>query len=246
MEMQANNLAFCLTGASPCVQPSGWVNSSLTFNWSNTQIVVNGTINTQVATYDVQVVPAAPQTGPNNSRGQLQVVPPPGTYMTVVSDLITYCQGCSTAVERDVTYQVMVNGQLAANAQLCEAVSDTVATQCKVYGPHGSNAPAPQFDACGAKPSEGHPVPFTDANGQFTDHWTVQSDSYVPTGCGWVVNYDTWQTDQSATTPIIPFGMLSGGIYTNSVTILGYTSTITNQRKLPQGMVIPPQAGGGQ
>ena len=178
----------------------------------------------------------SPGESPTSSADSVEVdaaAPTPSTYMVVVSDNTIYCGGCSTAIQRKVTYRVMVNSQLAANTQVCEAPLSSTATNPPCSA-NSQNAPSPQITACAS------PI-VTDSNGQFTDTWSVNSDAWGPPGCGNAINNDTWQTNQSPTTPIIPFGMLSGGTYTNSVTILGYTSTIANKQPMPTGMVILPQ-----
>jgi len=174
--------------------------SSTTLNWSayfylgqlpNTSAKL-GAANNQIG--EINDFGKAP---PSNTVGFNLIGP---NRMIVQQDLWKYCQNCTTAIERRVTYKVLnSDSSVAANRPIGEVVNlgSSTCTQgrpadrmnsCTVA--KGSSIPNPSGGT--ANLSEG--MWATDSYGQFTDAWSIGSDFYgTPAGCGFGVIYDHWQ-----------------------------------------------------
>jgi len=145
-------------------------------------------------------------------------------YMTVLSDNMGKCQNCTTTVERFVQYQVVnLSGANAGTTRIGESYTQVAGWNCTQTRPSTSTT------LCSAGVS-------TASGGTFTDGWTLNSDSYTPSGCGETGNNtDHWQW--CAPSPARTIGTLTGGCKTNSVTINGYTNP---PNPMPAGKVINP------
>jgi len=144
--------------------------------------------------------------------------------MTVQSDTMGKCNGCSTTVERLVKYQVMKLSQTPAGTiPIGESYSQAAGWNCNQSFTGFSTA------SC----SQGY---TTLSDGTFTDGWTLNSDAYTPPGCGETgSSVDHWQWCTHS--PPSTFGTLTGGCKTNSVTINGYTDP---PNAMPIGKIINP------
>lgn len=93
------------------------------------------------------------------------------TTWVVQDDWTLYCNTCSATVERYVTYTAsLLNGTPVPNTPICE-VPDMTGRNCSQAQP-GFNS-----NQCGIDDAQ------TDANGNFTGQWSLNSDSYTPVGC---------------------------------------------------------------
>ncbi len=131
-----------------------------------------------------------------------------GPYnMLVSNDTIGTCNGCSTTVQRNVTYQVLnYSGSLPGAIPMCENVllSNWSCNQSQ---------DTPTTTTCGKTSGT------TSANSTFTDSWTLGGDGFTPVGCGNNVS-DTWSWVASSQSKIFqPVGVLSGYTHTNAVSI---------------------------
>jgi hypothetical protein len=140
-------------------------------------------------------------------------------YMTVLADQILKCSGCSTTVERDVTYQIW-------------NFSNTNAGAIKIgENPVDSNwncnqsDPGTLFSPCSAGYTTG-------SSGQFTDVWTLASDVYTPIGCGDNTD-DHWMWCPTGRS----IGHLSGYVHTNAISING---VVNPPNQFTAGTVINP------
>ncbi len=116
--------------------------------------------------------------------------------MVVVDDVWDYCDRCTSTVRRKVKYQVLnSDGSPAPNIPLGELVS---------YGSSTCTLGRPIMDVNSCTVAQNEIISdrdrirslgmyATDANGEFTDNWTMGADGYTPTGCGYNVNFDQWQ-----------------------------------------------------
>jgi hypothetical protein len=126
--------------------------------------------------------------------------------MVVISDSVGTCDGCSTTVKRLVTYEIRnVSDTVAASIPICEA-------------PAISNWSCQQQNSgVGYRHCDSPYV--VDSNGRFTDGWSMGSDQYTPSGCGFdTVDPWMWAASPSAQKT---FATLSGFVHTNSVKING-------------------------
>lgn len=142
--------------------------------------------------------------------------------MVVQSDSFGKCDGCSTTVQRVVTYQVInASGANSGAIPICESPTVTnwsCTQQQKVT-----------FQSCSS--------PYTTTStGAFPDQWTMGSDAYTPAGCGFSVT-DHWQWAASASVQKT-FATLTGYVHTNAISINGHVSPPAGT--LPPGTVINP------
>ena len=140
-------------------------------------------------------------------------------YMTVYSDVLGHCSGCTTTVARFVTYQVRnFTGSLAANIPIGENVV-TSSWNCQQNDPGNETAP------CSAGT-------MTGSSAEFTDEWALSSDSFTPVGCGENVD-DHWRWCPTGSS----IGHLSGYCHTNAVSING---VVNPPNQFSQGTIINP------
>ena|GEM_PF-3364270 len=142
-----------------------------------------------------------------------------GPYrMVVQSDVTNHCSGCTTTVERDVTYQIQnFSGSNAGTTSICETPTFS--------GWSCTQAESHQYRNCSSPTT-------TDSSGVFTDAWTMSSDAYTPAGCGFSI-VDHW--DWAAHNPVQDLGTLTGYVHTNQVSING----VVSPNQIPSGTVIP-------
>jgi hypothetical protein len=97
--------------------------------------------------------------------------------------------------------------------------------------PACSTTPAPGWNLCSAGQT-------TSAFGTFQDKWSLFT-GYTPSGCGINIQ-DYWQACFSSGAYTDTFGYLSGGSYTASSTVWGYSVTYpSNAGAMPEGYPIP-------
>jgi hypothetical protein len=206
-------------GASPQVNlPQGFTNQGI--GSTNLRIVVtvnvgfNATIGNNIITVTAN--------GQGSNRANLVVDGP--NQLVVQNDVIGFCNGCSTTVERNTTYEVLnFSGVASTNIQLCETPNIT-GWSCNQQFP-GVNA-----IVCGTTSFN---LP---ANSQFTDQWTLASDSFTPAGCGDSLT-DQWKWIASPNN-FLELGSLNGFAHTNAISING--SVMPPQANaIPAGTVIP-------
>lgn len=202
-------------GTSPKVNlPSGITSSGQTP--TNSQIVLQGVsvaLSTTVGNNNVTVTAGSQTSAP----AALTVDGP--YHMIVQSDITKVCSGCTTTVERDVTYQINnFSGTPSQNVWIGEVVSDS-GWSCTQKNPGVSTT------QCSANDIK--------SNGVFTDSWTMGLDTYTPVGCGQNVLYDNWQW--CAHSPAQILGALQGYVHTNQIEING----VVSPNKMPTGTVIP-------
>jgi hypothetical protein len=140
-------------------------------------------------------------------------------YMTVVADQLGTCSGCTTAVERLVTYQVknFSNSNVAA---IPIGENPTRSNwNCNQTQPGITSTPCSEGDQ-------------TSSGGQFTDGWSLGADGYTPAGCG--NNMDDHWLWCPANRSI---GHLSGYVHTNAVSING---VVNPPNQFMAGTVINP------
>jgi hypothetical protein len=141
-------------------------------------------------------------------------------YMTVLADDWGPCTGCTTTIQRDVTYQIMnFSGTVTGTIPIGESATDT-GWNCT------QSFPTVRSTLC----SEG----VTADAGEFTDGWSMFSDAYTPAGCGFNVA-DEWEW--CASSPARGVGKLTGYIHTNAVSINGVVSP---PNKFASGTIINP------
>ncbi len=136
-------------------------------------------------------------------------------HMVVQSDLIGFCTGCSTTMERDVTYNVQYpdpDDTPAKNIKICETIKEPNPSDWNCNQPE----PGTKTNVCVVDDST------TDSSGNFTDGWTLGADGYTPAGCGHSLT-DKWLQDVSNNVQV-PFGTLMGFIHTNAIKINGTTT----------------------
>ena len=127
--------------------------------------------------------------------------------MIVQSDSTGPCSGCKTTAQRTVTYEIQ--NFSGSNAGMTWV------------GENGSNGPLSW--TANTQPSTtpytaNHNIPST---GILTDRWSMYSDSYTPSGCGFTVT-DHWRW--CAHNPAQTLGTLTGYIHTNAILINGVLS----------------------
>jgi hypothetical protein len=143
-------------------------------------------------------------------------------YMIVEDDQMGHCYGCSTTVERFVTYQVMnFSGSSAGAIPIGESYTPVAGWNCT------QSRPTTKVTLCSGGDT-------TLSDGEFTDGWTLTADGYTPVDCGETGNnVDDWQWCATGRS----IGKLTGWVHTNAVSINGYVNPTT---PMPAGHVINP------
>jgi hypothetical protein len=139
--------------------------------------------------------------------------------MSVVADQLRKCSGCTTTVQRLVTYQVKNFSNSNVGAIPIGETAAESGWNCNQSDPGTSTSPC----------SAGYQ---TNSNGQFTDGWSLASDGYTPTGCGDNVD-DHWLWCPAGTS----IGHLKGYLHTNAVSING---VVNSPNQFAVGTVINP------
>ena len=163
---------------------------------------------------------------PTSNGYSVEIDPQPGStepaFMIVVSDVTDKCSGCSSTVRRTVTYQAMIDStHNAGYLAICEGVTDTNWSCSQAQ-------PTPSITSCSGTPGG------TDANGKFSDAWSLYSDSYTPAGCGWDT-VDTWKS-RHIDGSTVPVGTLTGYLHNDAIKINGSVSPA----HMPAGTKINP------
>lgn len=138
-------------------------------------------------------------------------------HMIVESDITGLCSGCLTTVLRSVTYQVVDQDGLG--------VGQIGIGESAVLGANSCNNGGTHLSLCGSA--------STDAQGQFTDDWSINTDNVPSASCGFTIT-DEWEWCRGTTTSNI--GNLSGYIHADHISINGSISP----SQMPQGTVINP------
>jgi len=124
-------------------------------------------------------------------------------HMVVVSDVLGKCSGCTTAVNRVVSYQII---KFSLNPVFVIPIGEAPS----VSGWNCNQTfPGTIYTHC----SDGVD---TDTNGMFPDQWSMESDAYTPVGCGYDIT-DHWQWCTAPKT----FGTLTGYTHTDAIKING-------------------------
>ena len=180
--------------------------SGVTLDATNTQT----TVNTQIQLSAVDVA-ANTGVGPNNitvTANSQTSAPSPFTidgpdHLVVQGDAIGTCSGCTTAVKRQVTLQVIEFSGSPAFVIPIGEVASASGWNCAGTFPGVMTTPC----------SSGLD---TNTSGTFTDSWSIASDGYSPTGCGF--NFTThWQWCAASRT----LGTLTGYTHTNAISMNG-------------------------
>ncbi len=202
-------------GSSPTVNlPPGL--SSTGNGYTDTKIVLTGVSIAFTATVGNNSITVTANSQKSNSA-TFQVNGP--YHMIVEGDLTDKCTGCSTTVRRRVTYQVQnFDGTNAGATWIAEDIAFS-GWSCNQQEGH-------QFAQCSQNDQ-------TSSSGTFTDGWTMSSDAYTPTGCGFNVTYDHWQWCQHS--PPQTLGTLTGYVHTDKVSING----VVSPSQIATGTVIP-------
>jgi hypothetical protein len=203
-------------GSAPTVNlPSGVTKTGQASSDSQIIITVNTATSATIGPTSITVT----NTSSNLTSNQSPFTVDGPFYLTVVSDQLQKCSGCSTTVQRLVKYQVMnVSNSTAGTTAIGENPTDT-GWSCTQTNPGVS------FTPC----SEGA---TTDSSGQFTDSWTLKSDGWTPIGCGFNTD-DHWMWCPTGRS----IGHLNGYIHTNAVSINGVVNPPTS---FTPGTVINP------
>lgn len=201
-------------GSSPVVNlPPGFTTSGQGSTGSRIVITVSIGFNATVGNNSISVTA-------NGATSNLENFQVDGPYQMIVQNDVTgKCSGCNTTVARDVTYQIQnLGGTNAGATSICEV---------------------PTFSGWNCQQPEAHSYqkcssPYTTfANGTFTDEWSMSSDSYTPSGCGFSIN-DYWEWAGHSPSPE-ELGNLSGYVHTDKVSING----IVSPAQMPRGTIIP-------
>jgi|HubBroStandDraft_6_1064221.scaffolds.fasta_scaffold441624_1 hypothetical protein len=150
--------------------------------------------------------------------------------MVVVNDFWQYCNGCNSTVQRVTTYKVLnSDGSAAGNIPTGENPSDAGWNCTQTRPTFGVNScTEANGQRSGGLQSLG--MGATNANGTFTDGWSLGSDRFTPAGCGFKVVFDEWQlcglasSFSCVTGPAypnygMPFATLSGAVHSDEVGI---------------------------
>jgi hypothetical protein len=192
-------------GGSPSVNLPGGFTATVE-SASDSTIVLSLAIAPSAVLGDSSISVTA---GGQTSNGENFVADYP-THVLVQTDLTEHCGGCSTTVQRIVTYQaVTFAGQPAAGIELGEV--PTLGTWSCVSPAQGNQSV--NYLSC---PS----ATYTDSNGEFSDTWGFTSDDVAPGGCGVQVTSDHYEW----CLPNKTFATLGGEITATAVTMNGYTN----------------------
>jgi IPT/TIG domain len=213
-----SNTTLTINGSGFGTDPTVHLPSGITSTGqgsTNSQIVLQGVsvaLSTTVGNDNVTVTAGSQTSAP----AALTVDGP--YHMIVQSDITKACSGCTTTVERDVTYQIQnFSGSNAGTTPMCETPTFS--------GWNCTQGESHRYDACSS------PV-ATNSGGVFTDTWSMSSDAYTPAGCGFNI-VDHW--DWASHSPVQDLGTLTGFVHTNTVSING----VVSPNKIPAGTVIP-------
>jgi hypothetical protein len=211
-----------------------WIDLILTgpSNQSVEQIVDNGDNGRQVSVQEVVSLPIEPgrwvadatySTDNTYYQSQVFYAPAVPSYMLVQGDQTGLCTVCSSTASRSVTLKVMKNDNTnAGQIAICETVTNS-SWSCT------QSQPTPDTIACTGYPAS------TAADGTFTDNWSLNSDSYIPVGCGFDGTNVLWQHPQISGPPM-PIGTLKGYIHTDHISING----VVSPDKLPANTKVTP------
>jgi hypothetical protein len=196
----SNNVQLTINGrgfgSSPTVNLPAGVTAPNGQGSTDSQILITVNVSTNATISPNSItVTANSQT---SNKGSFTLDGP--FYMTVQADRVQTCSGCTSAIERLTTYQVMLFSGSVAPASL----------------PLGESYTTTGESCTGV----GYPVPGTcpETNtSYFTDRWTMGAN-YTPAGCGYNIT-DHWQW--CAPSPPRTVGTLTGYIHTNAVSING-------------------------
>jgi len=223
----SNNVQLTIAGAgfgsAPTVNlPSGVTKTGQGSTDAQIIITVNVSINTKISPNSITVTNTTTNLTSNQSPFTLD-----GPFNMVVqpnSDIMGKCNGCSTTVQRLVTYKVMnLSGSAAGAIAAGESYTPASGWNCT------QTQPGVSIELC----SLGF---ITNSDGTFTDGWTLSSDGYTPAGCGETGNnVDEWQW--CPTTPPTGIGKLTGWVKSLSVSINSY---VNPPNPMPGGTVINP------
>jgi hypothetical protein len=202
-------------GTSPTVSlPSGFTSSGQ--GSTDTKIVLTGVSVAYSATVGNNnvTVTASGQTSPAAALGV------DGPYHLIVEGDITFlCSGCNTTVERDVTYQIQnFSGSNAGVTWMGEDFNNG-SSSCTPSNTGSPTTCSQNFQSLGT--------------GIFIDQWSMSSDAYQPSGCGFTVNYDHWQWCRHSAPQTL--GTLTGYIHTDHIKING----VLSPAQIPSGTVVP-------
>jgi hypothetical protein len=203
-------------GTSPTVSLPAGVTSTGKGS-TDTQIILTGVSVALSATVGNNNVTVA-ASGQTSAPASLTVAGP--YQMVVQSDILGHCAGCTTTVQRNITYQINnFSGSPAQNVWIGEVVN-TSGWSCTQSNPGLTTTLCSQNDV--------------KSDGIFTDSWYLSSDSFTPVGCGFNVNSDHWQwcAHSSAQT----LGTLQGYVHTNAVSENG---VVNPPNTFPVGTVVP-------
>lgn len=202
----SSNVQVTISGtgfSSPTVNlPAGVTGSNQASN--DTQIIIYLTlsINASIGPNSITVTSAAE----TSNQGAFTMDGP--DHMIVEADTLGKCSGCTTAVARDVKYQVELFSNSSAGTIPIGETPSYSGWNCSQSNPGNDTSPCSLGDT-------------TESDGTFTDEWTMSSDVYSPSGCGFNIT-DQWRW--CATTPARSVGSLTGYVHTNAIKINGVVS----------------------
>lgn len=190
-------------GSSPTVNLPQGVTYTGGISWTDSKIILNTVVVSISATIGPNSITVTSNSQKSN-QGAFTLDGP--FYMTVIADQLRKCSGCTTTVQRLVTYQVKnFSGSNAGTTSIGENVV-TSGWNCTQASGGTNTSPCSKGGS-------------TNSAGQFADQWDLGSDVYTPIGCGENVD-DHWlwcKNNQS-------IGHLSGYCHTNAVQINGVVS----------------------
>ena len=205
-------------GSSPTVNlPTGFTTSGQAS--APTRIVITVSIGFTAAIGSTGNNITVTANGQTSSPAAFTVDGP--THMVVEGDTLGRCSGCSTAVARFVTYQIVdFSGTNSPTLVIGEAPT-TSGWSCS------QQEPGSLTTICSSNPA-------TATNGVFQDEWSIGGDVFTPSGCGFAIT-DHWQW--CAMSPPHTFGTLTGYIHTDAVSING---SVNPPNQFPIGTPINP------
>jgi hypothetical protein len=166
-------------GSSPTATlPSGvTLDSTNTTTSTNTQIKFSAVDVAATTSIGVNSITVTANGVPSDPAGFTIDGP---DHMIVENDTIGNCSGCSTTVMRGMTYQII---KFSGSPVFVIPIGEVL-----TLGSWTCNQSNPGFISTPC--SEGED---TDTNGEFADFWTLNSDTYTPTACGFESVIDHWQ-----------------------------------------------------